>query len=262
MKLRGIFQVRAFTLVELLVVMAIIGILAALLFSAVSNTKQQALQVRCLSNHRELILGWRIYTSENMGMLVPDDPGTPNQPGSAGNTNYPSWVFGLMTQAVDSTNTGLIRMGLLYHFTPNLSVYRCPSDSTDHVRSYAMQSQMAEFLQGKMYDGQAAAGISGHSPIYRDNQFVRLPPSDTIVFLDEAPTFINDGMFQVLTAGNDWQDAPAIWHTGGDNFSYADGHVSHHKWQDSRTFSLVHGQENSTPGSADLQHIQQAANWQ
>jgi prepilin-type N-terminal cleavage/methylation domain-containing protein/prepilin-type processing-associated H-X9-DG protein len=252
----------AFTLVELLVVVAIIGILAAFLFSALSNAKQQAIQLRCLGNHRELILGWRIYTSENMGVLVPDDPGTPNRPGSAGNTNYASWVYGLMTQPVDCTNLNLIREGLLYHFTPNVNVYRCPADQTDHTRSYAMQCQMAQYLQGVKYDGQAAAGINGHTPIYKDSQITRLPASDTMVFLDEDPNFINDGMFQVLTAGNDWQDAPATWHDGGDNLSYADGHVAHHKWQDPRTFALVHGQENSAPGSPDLQHVQQSVNWQ
>src|SRR5436309_11650561 len=56
---------RAFTLIELLVTIAIIGILAALLLTAVSTVKLRAQQTHCLSNVKQLALGSFMYASEN-----------------------------------------------------------------------------------------------------------------------------------------------------------------------------------------------------
>jgi prepilin-type processing-associated H-X9-DG protein/prepilin-type N-terminal cleavage/methylation domain-containing protein len=55
----------AFTLVELLVVVAIIGILAALLLPAASRSQASARRVQCVSNLRQLGLAARLYWDEN-----------------------------------------------------------------------------------------------------------------------------------------------------------------------------------------------------
>jgi prepilin-type N-terminal cleavage/methylation domain-containing protein len=56
---------RAFTLVELLVVVAIIGILVALLLPTLARAKQHAVRTRCLSNVKQFSLGLIIYAQEN-----------------------------------------------------------------------------------------------------------------------------------------------------------------------------------------------------
>ncbi|PYK62684.1 MAG: type II secretion system protein [Verrucomicrobia bacterium] len=56
---------RAFTLIELLVTIAIIGILAALLLTAVSSVKLKAQRIHCLNNVKQLALGSFMYASEN-----------------------------------------------------------------------------------------------------------------------------------------------------------------------------------------------------
>ena len=58
-------KTRAFTLIELLIVVAIIGIMAGLLLPALSGAKARARQVKCLNNLRQTSLGLRLWAHDN-----------------------------------------------------------------------------------------------------------------------------------------------------------------------------------------------------
>lgn len=60
----------AFTLVELLVVVAIIGLLLSILLPALKNARHQARSVHCLSNIRSLELAHQIYLQQSNGRLI------------------------------------------------------------------------------------------------------------------------------------------------------------------------------------------------
>lgn len=61
---------RGFTLVELLVVMAVVAILAGLLFAALGGVRERGQSAQCLSNLRQLAAANVAYASENGGRYV------------------------------------------------------------------------------------------------------------------------------------------------------------------------------------------------
>jgi prepilin-type N-terminal cleavage/methylation domain-containing protein len=56
---------KAFTLIELFVVIAVIGILASLLLPALAKSKERARSARCLSNLRQLVMASTFYADNN-----------------------------------------------------------------------------------------------------------------------------------------------------------------------------------------------------
>lgn len=64
-------KLRAFTLTELLVVVAIIGVLAALVFSGIGKMRENSRSARCLSNLRQQGLAITAYAADNKGCGYP-----------------------------------------------------------------------------------------------------------------------------------------------------------------------------------------------
>lgn len=74
---------RAFTLVELLIVIGIIGLLIGILLPTLSRVRNYARDVKCASNVRQISTALLIYATEHRGWLPPAEDSGPTLQGKA-----------------------------------------------------------------------------------------------------------------------------------------------------------------------------------
>src|SRR5258708_521386 len=97
-----VHRTKAFTLIELLLVLALIAILAALLLPALSNAKAAAKRIQCTNNQKQLAAVSLIYAGDNNDWLPAVGQ---NDPPS---TNRKLWVQGAFVYPEANTNSAYI----------------------------------------------------------------------------------------------------------------------------------------------------------
>src|SRR5262245_21767563 len=263
----GRWRRRGFTLIELLVVIAIIAILAALLLPSLARSKQQALNVACLNNLRQLQLCFHLYTLDFNGFLPPNnfvydiDTGGP----SLGFDSDLTWCPG--NTRLDTTTTNIER-GKLFPYNRTAAIYHCPADKSTIETP---EGQKAGKLRTRSYSmSQSINGLPYRDPfrilpasLKQEADVITPPPTKLFVFLDVHEGGIVDSLFGVPPPGWTaydlvWWDLPADRHGHACNFSFADGHVERWKWATPKIFRKV-GQDVDGPKDLkDFRRVQES----
>ena len=121
-----------FNLVELLVVITVIAVMAALLLPAISKAKQQATAAACLNNQKQLAAALHMYTQDNSDRIVQMADYKTGQmfyPAGgfwAGPQPGPNWNNA--SDAFAAAVAGLQTSNALYFYCNNVGVYHCPAD--------------------------------------------------------------------------------------------------------------------------------------
>lgn len=206
---------QAFTLIELLVVMVIIGILAALMLSALASSKASALQSQCLGQTKQISLAMQMYAQDNRDAMPWPNWGTKNQgwlyiPVN-GNPPPPS-------SPPEQVYTG----GLLWPYIKVVKVYWCPVDFTNTSYFQERPEQLSSYIMNG-----AVMGYYQHPPPVPNTHklsgmnpaaFVTWEPSDNPPY---NPTLVfNDG-----ASYPNQSEGPSKRHSTGCNVSAFDGHV-------------------------------------
>src|SRR3989475_614733 len=150
---------QGFSLIELLIVVAVVAILAGLLLPALSQARRQARRSQCINNQHQLLLTWHLYNGDNRELAVANGHGPAGSSIALSSTmnevaTTKFWVPGddhfyypAFTNAQWLTDP---RTAMFAPYLRSAAIYKCPEYKSSikipgagkfpHVRSYSMNA--------------------------------------------------------------------------------------------------------------------------
>ena len=227
-----------FTLIELSVVLAMAGLLSAVLAPGLARTQVGSRSAQCVNHLRELTLGWHQYAEDNNGGLLDCVDGSAR----------PNWVTGNLDFSGSNssnwdTNRDLVKSPLWGYVGGAPSVFRCPADPATVINNGVRRPRVRSISMSHVFGAGAwlDRSYNPNQKVWRTYQVLGsiIRPTQTFVFADEHPDSMNDSALSSACTGNQPGDSPGVssiidypanYHNGACGFSFADGHADIHKW--------------------------------
>jgi prepilin-type N-terminal cleavage/methylation domain-containing protein len=255
---------KAFTLIEVLVVVAIIALLIAILLPSLNQAREASRRTVCLHNLKMLGQCWVLYHTDNKGALV---AGVAHSAEVADQdwlkTHAPGWTRHIgntpNSEPVSKQLWG-IKTGALYKYARNEGIYRCPRTRGTEIRTYSTNQGANGYLEGT-FDG---------SNKWTDWVARRIDeiknPCDRLVFFDDFPENW-DACWMISPVQPKWWNPLSLRHDLGTTLTFADGHSEYWRWTDADTrrfatmswndwFSAEKSTKTLQPNNRDLRRLQ------
>ena len=157
---------RAFTLVELLVVIGIIALLVSILFPALQKAKAHAAMVKCMSNERQLMQAFLMFANDHKGRL----------PGNFTDYNNPDGDKRAWLLNYQEPLTNAPRNGTLFRYVNTEEVYKCPSLSAVNVLRGTDSNGQFDYASFAVFTGARVSNIKNQSKhVFIDGRVEWLP---------------------------------------------------------------------------------------
>lgn len=240
-----------FTLIELLVVIAIISILAAILFPVFARARENARRASCMSNLKQITLGFMQYTQDYDEKFPPalwEDPLTYTDSGSGSGSHSfivqspldPSTPAGRFNTSPSSGSDHYYSwMDFIFPYVKSLQLFECPSfhvGVTGTAQNGAASYGYNAFISGIYGSKDTGTGLPNA------NSFPSMPPlslatlqraSEIVLTLDYPVVYGTGAKPNTYCSTQYWlnpndQYYNLAWpHLDGASVGFADGHV---KW--------------------------------
>lgn len=203
---------KAFTLVELLIVIAIIALLLSILLPALGKAKEKARELTCASNVRQLIQGFRMFASEHNDCFPGNNWDTNRQ-----NPDETDWLMGTSLAFTNAPDKGTI-----FRYVTDKRLYRCPSLRERPFGVGEGSNGRFDYTAFPAFAGAKTANVKVEGRFtYSDGRIITV---NTPLVVEEDPAnYINSGVN--LEGGHSNVDKLAKAHRGGANVGAADGSV-------------------------------------